>query len=94
MTIEAIKIPDDQDVHSPVEFESLLAVLSRLLDAGVLKQCLPTVVSQSNLDVRSLASGWPWPDIVEAEFIDDEGRRYHLFVDTFHGTGGQWRVCD
>lgn len=94
MTTESIDVPSELDVHSPGELESLLSLLSRLLDAGALKQCEPLDSSQASLDLRKLPPAGPWPDIVEAEFTDGEGRRYHLFVDTFHGTGGQWRVID
>ena len=94
MTTESMKVPRELHVRSPGELESLLLLLSRLLDAGALRQCETLDSSQASLDLRKLPAAGPWPDIVEAEFIDGEGRRYHLFVDTFHGTGGQWRAVD
>lgn len=94
MNFESIDVPSDFRIHSPVEFESLLLLLSRLLDAGVLKQCDLADTSQGSVDLCQLRPDGPWPDIVEAEFVSADGRRYHLFVDTFHGAGGQWRVLD
>lgn len=94
MTTEPIKVPREFEIHSPGELESLLSLLSRLLDAGALEQCEPLDTSQASLDLRRLPQAGPWPDILEAEFTDGEGRRYHLFVDTFHGTGGRWRPVD
>jgi hypothetical protein len=29
----------------------------------------------------------PWLDVIEADFVDANGRPYHLFVDCYHGTG-------
>ena len=94
MTVEPTKIPENQSVNTPAELESLLAILSHLLDAGVLRHCPPIGVSQTTADLRDIPPGGPWPDIVEAEFIDRDGRRYHLFVDTFHGSGGQWGISN
>jgi hypothetical protein len=68
--------------------------LLRLLDEGVLRQSEALDSTQASLDLRKLPLAGPWPDIVEAEIIDGDGRRYNLFVDSFHGTGAQWRVID
>jgi hypothetical protein len=32
----------------------------------------------------------PWPDYLEAVLEDDQGHRYRLTVETYHGTGGSW----
>jgi hypothetical protein len=92
MNEEAMSVPKECDIRSPAELEFLLRQLSRLIEAGALRQCELAGSSQMALDLRKLPPGGPWPDIVEAEFVDAEGRRCHLFVDTFHGAGGQWRI--
>ena len=89
---ESLCVPSDLSIHSPAEFENLLRWLLRLMSGGVLKQCDPADASTGRIDVRRLQPVGPWPDIVEAEFIGIDGRHYHLFVDTFHGAGGHWRV--
>ena len=48
--------------------------------------------STAPIDVAALATAEQWPDIVEAEFVDADGRRYQLFVDCYHGSGGTWRM--
>jgi hypothetical protein len=92
MSNQSLQVPSDLAIHSPSEFQSLLQRLLRLLNDGVLKQCDLADASTGSLDVRWLQPDGPWPDIVEAEFVGVDGRRYHLFVDTYHGAGGHWRV--
>ena len=94
MNNELMNVPTDVPIRSPAEFESLLVWLSRLLEAGALRQCTLAGPPAGTLDLRRLRPDGPWPDIVEAEFVGSDGRRYHLFVDTFHGAGGRWRVLD
>lgn len=94
MNNESMTVPKDTAIHSPGELESLLRVLARLLDAGVLKQSDIAGTSTGSMDLRLLRLEGPWPDILEAELIGADGRRYRLFVDTFHGAGGYWRVLD
>jgi hypothetical protein len=89
---ESLHVPTDLAIHSPSEFSNLLQWLLRLMSDGVLKQCDLADASVGSLDVRRLQPDGPWPDIVEAEFVGADGRHYRLFVDTFHGTGGHWRV--
>jgi hypothetical protein len=92
MSDESTIVPGDLSIRSPAELESLLRLLARLVDAGVLRQCEATQPSLGDVDLHGLCAGGPWPDILEAEFVSADGRRYQLFVDTFHGAGGQWRV--
>lgn len=88
----SLYVPTDLSIRSPAEFENLLQWLSRLMNDGVLKQCDLADASTGGIDVRRLQPDGPWPDIVEAEFVDIDGRHYHLFVDTFHGAGGHWHI--
>jgi len=94
MNEEPMNIPNDLSIRSPSDLEGLLVLLSCWLDAGVLRQCEPAGATQSSIDLRTLRADGPWPDILEAEFVSADGRRYQLFVDTYHGTGGRWRVTE
>lgn len=94
MSNESTRVPTDLPIRSPAEFESLLLWLGRLLEVGALKQCECGGPATANIDLRQLPPNGPWPDIVDAEFVGSDGRRYHLFVDTFHGAGGHWRLVD
>jgi hypothetical protein len=94
MNEDPMNIPGNLSIRSPSDLESLLVLLSRLLDAGVLRQCEAARASQGSIDLRTLRADGPWPDILEAEFVSADGRRYELFVDTYHGTGGRWRVTE
>jgi hypothetical protein len=89
---ESLYVPTDLTIHSPSEFANLLQWLLRLVNGGVLKQSDLVDGSTDRIDVCRLQPDGPWPDIVEAEFVDIDGRHYHLFIDTFHGAGGHWRV--
>lgn len=94
MSNESMNVPTDLPIRSPAEFESLLLRLARLLDVGALRQWECGGPSTTSIDLRKLPPDGPWPDIVEAEFVGSDGQRYHLFVDTFHGAGGHWRLVD
>ena len=89
-----MEVPTELRISSPSEFEALLRILVALLYEGRLTQFGRPESLGQYLDIRQLPPGGPWPDIVEADFRDDRGREYHLFVDSFHGTGGDWRLTD
>jgi hypothetical protein len=89
-----MEVPTSLRISSPSDFDELLRVLRELLDGGKLTQIgRPDSLGQF-VDVRQLPPNGPWPDIVEADFSDEKGHEYHLFVDSFHGTGGEWRLTD
>jgi len=94
MNEQSSDVPVDLTIQSPAEFEGLLRLLLGLLDSGALKQPGPEGASTGITDLSQLAPNGPWPDVVEAELLDSDGRRYHLFVDTYHGAGGYWRALD
>lgn len=81
-------------ISSPVEFERLLELVQRQLRIGTLKQRDSDIPGFPQVDVSQLQPGGPWPDIIEADFVDVRGHGYHLFVDCYHGTGGEWRVTN
>lgn len=89
-----MEVPTEVRISSPSEFDALLRLLVALLNEGKLTQFgKPDSLGQF-VDVRQLPPDGPWPDIVEADFRDEQGHEYHLFVDSFHGTGGEWRLTE
>lgn len=82
-------IPGGTLFKSMGEMKAFLLNLVGWLDAGDLAQTGHPVVTVSQL----LATD-AWPDVIECEFEDTRRRRYRLFVDTYHGTGGDWKQVD
>ena len=80
--------PPTQSISSMLEFESLVALVQRQLRDGTLKQCSAGDADlPPSVDVLHLPPGGPWPDVIEATFVDAHGHPYHLFVDCYHGIG-------
>jgi hypothetical protein len=79
--------PRAQAIASAAEFRRLLELVQQQLRDGTLKQCGASHSHVPSVEVLQLPLGGPWPDIVEADFVDADGRPYHLFVDCYHGTG-------
>jgi hypothetical protein len=86
--------PPRRSFSSPADFQGLLELVQRQLRNGTLKQCYTGHPDSPQIDVLRLPPGGPWPDIVEADFVDLQGHGYHLLVDCYHGTGGEWRSTD
>lgn len=84
--------PSPRTISSPGEFKGLLTLIQSQLRAGTLRQRSANDPLVSQLDVSRLSLDGPWPDIIEAEFLDDRGQRYRLFVDPYHGSVGEWRM--
>ena len=82
------------EIVSPAQLESLLRNLTSLLRCGALKHIVSPQSLVGPIDFDQLEASGPWPDIIEGEFVDGQGRRYHLFVDTYHGTVGTWIRSD
>jgi len=82
--------PPSQSIGSPVEFQRLLGLVQRQLRNGRLMQLSAGSPDLPQVDVLQLPLMGPWPDVVEADFIDKQGRTCHLFADCYHGTG-RWQ---
>jgi hypothetical protein len=87
----------DMQISTRGQFRALLQDVKRCLANGTLRQVKPppehpypsTVID----DIRTVPDDGPWPaDIIEAYFKDRSGRRYQLEVETYHGSGGSWRI--
>jgi hypothetical protein len=83
-------VPCDTSLATAVQLESFLRRLQDLLRRGALRPITGSNVAAAPTDFSRLDPAGPWPDILEGEFVDEQGRRYHLFVDTYHGATGTW----
>lgn len=87
-------IPVSQEFSGPAELQGFIARLQQLLRDGHLTQLPNTGTVYAAVDVLTLPNDGPWPDVIEAKFTDQWSRRFHLFVDTYHGSGGAWTQID
>lgn len=84
-------VPRQLEFTAAVQFEWFLTQLRDWLVAGTLVP-VPGPYGIDGSVVASILRGRVWPDVIDAEFSDRRGRRYHLTVETFHGSGGRWRM--
>jgi hypothetical protein len=92
-TIE-LDVSVDTDLMSPGQLESFLRKLKELLCTGALTHVRTQGTLVTSIDFDQLNESGPWPDIIDEEFVDAQGRRFHLFVDSYHGAGGKWARSD
>jgi hypothetical protein len=80
----------DIAIASPADLIAVLREVRTNLAQGRLRQ----IDNPNPLIARSRLSDipdeGPWPDYLEAVLEDDQGHRYRLTVETYHGTGGSW----
>jgi hypothetical protein len=81
-------------IETPADLKELLSQLQPEVAAGTLTQSTMTLPIHGVCIVGELPTAGPWPDVIDAEFRDRAGRRYRLFVETFHGAGGEWTPLD
>ena len=92
-TIE-FDVPGDIDLVSPEQLESFLRRLKEFLRSGTLTHARRHGTLVPSVDIDRLNESGPWPDVIDEEFVDARGRRFHLFVDSYHGAGGKWARTD
>lgn len=79
--------PATQSISSAAEFERFLELIQGQLRNGTLRQRMAGTPDVPPVDVLRVPLRGPWPDVIEADFIDARGQPYRLFVDGYHGTG-------
>jgi len=94
MNATEFDLSSDLDLLSPQQLESFLRRLKELMHSGALTHTKRDGASVPSVDFEQLNEGGPWPDVIDEEFVDTRGRRFHLFVDSYHGTGGKWACSD
>ncbi len=92
-TIE-LDVLGDMDLMSPEQLEAFLRKLKQLLRSGALTHVKRQEAVVASVDFEKLNESGPWPDIIDETFVDCQGHRYDLFVDSYHGTGGKWVRTD
>lgn len=84
-------VPTERKLETPGDLERLVQELMPALGAGVLTRLDDDGPGIAELELAALLGASTWPDVIDAKFADQYGRRYHLFVDVYHGAGGHWR---
>ena len=87
-----MQIPDT-DVTTRAELSDLIHSIKAAIAAGSLRQDNVASGVSPPLDFPLLEPDGPWPDIIEAEFLDTSGQRFRIEVETYHGAGGRWKRC-
>lgn len=87
MTVSSMAVPVERTLASPVDLEKLIGDLIAALEAGVLVEATDRRSANPRIDLKALVGAATWPDIIDAEFVDQLGSKYRLFVDTYHGNG-------
>ena len=77
-------------ITSPSELAAILREAKLCMAQGKLRQVKPSDAPFAIDDLLMLPDDGPWPDYVEAYFENQEGQRYKLTVETYHGAGGSW----
>ena len=83
----------DMDVTSRTELSDLIRCIKAAIGAGSLRQDKVAHGVSPPLDFSLLEPDGPWPDVIEAEFLDTSGQRFRIEVETYHGAGGRWKRC-
>jgi hypothetical protein len=83
-------LQDDVAISSPRELTVVLREVKAHLVSGSLRQIGVHIAPVPPTSLIDIPENGPWPDYVEAVLEDDQGCRYRLTVETFHGAGGSW----
>jgi hypothetical protein len=70
---------------------AVLREVKQCVAQGILLQVKPANAPFALDDLTTVPDEGPWPDYVEAYFVDRHGKQYKLTVETYHGAGGSWR---
>jgi hypothetical protein len=81
-------------IRSPADLGEVLAMIRAFTSDGHLAEVRGQGAVGTDSSVAGLPADGPWPDVIDAEFRDRSGRRYRLFVETYHGAGGEWAPLD
>lgn len=89
-----ISVPSPQAITSALALASLLRAVKAAVAAGTLVQVVPDPSPFAlRGPISTVADAGPWPDYLEARFLDPStGRRLKLTVESYHGVGGRWEV--
>jgi hypothetical protein len=81
-------------IRSPADLGAIIAVIRASTTVGHITEVHRQGSAGTGNSVADLPADGPWPDVIDAVFRDRAGRRYRLFVETWHGAGGEWAPID
>lgn len=85
-------LPKSYVVTCPNDLKIWLRVLNFLIVKGLLIQRFDCEDEFStNIPVEDVIVEGPWPDFIYWNFEDRAGVKFVFCVETYHGTGGEWR---
>lgn len=87
----------DMLISSPTELRTLITKLKKSVASGEMQQCWPTDTPfATEMKISDVNENGSWPaDYIEWYFfLTDNKKLYKLSVDTYHGTGGYWKLFD
>lgn len=82
-------------ISSPAKLRALIAKLKESVVSGEMQQYWPTDAPfATEIKISDVNENGPWPaDYIEWYFLSvANNRRYQLSVETYHGTGGHWKL--
>jgi hypothetical protein len=83
--------PDSiERISSPGELAVMLRQIKLCITEGRLKMINPSGAPLTVGDLLNIPDEGPWPDFIEAFFESQQGQKYKLEVETYHGVGGLW----
>lgn len=77
-------------ISSPGELAAVLREAKQCIAQGILRQVKPANAPFALDDLATVPDEGPWPDYLEAYFVDEHGKQYKLTVETYHGARGSW----
>lgn len=80
----------DMVITTRAELSDLIRRIKAAVADGSLRQVSRSDRAGSDLDFSQLEPDGQWPDVIEADFVDGLGQRFHIEVETYHGAGGRW----
>jgi hypothetical protein len=86
--------PEIWPIKSPIQFRSFLKELRHWVAMGQLQQIKYDASDVPFIAIENIPEKGPWPDCFEAYFTNNSGVLYELLIETYHGSGGQWKRLD
>jgi hypothetical protein len=89
-------VAQTREIRTPDDLRDLVQIIKSALDLKILIEDLYWPSEQLRPvqpPFSTLSQEGPWPDDIEYYFACKHcKRRFHLFVDTYHGSGGKWET--
>ena len=90
-----LTIPDFKEIRSAASLKKLLSFINDAIEQDLIEQYwIPDggkIGINTSETVLEVVTSGVWPDHIEWYFLWKEtGAKYHLSVETYHGSGGTW----